>query len=68
MDKHKQRLILGAMIGAAIGIMAAQMANKAITEAEAKGKKAHLKKNPTDWIKLSAAVVGILKQVASLFA
>ena len=68
MNKHNRRLVMGAVIGAMVGIMAAKMVEQSIEEAEAQGKKARLKKNPTDWLKLGAAIIGALRQLAALFA
>ncbi len=67
MNKRTQRLLIGAIIGSVVGIAAAKMIDQTIAEAEFKGKKATIKKNPTDWLKLTAAIVSVLRQLSSLF-
>ena len=66
MSKRDKRLILGGIVGAALGIAAAHIISRRMEEIEAEGKDVRLRGGLTDWIKLGMAVLGLMHQFSRL--
>ncbi len=66
--KRKRILVLGAVLGALMGMTAAYVVAQRLEEIEREGRRARLRARPKDWIKLLMAVVGVARQFSRLIA
>lgn len=64
--KRKHILMLGALVGALVGLLTAYAIVQRMDEIHRRGKKARLRARPADWFKLGMAVLGVARQFSRL--
>ncbi len=70
-EQRRRALLLGALIGACVGLIAAWVATDARREEQqllAQGVKAAIRPSARDWVKLGVAAAALLRQLADILS
>lgn len=70
-EQRRRTLLIGAIIGACVGLVAAWVVTDAHREEQhllAQGVPASIQPNARDWVKLGVAAVALLRQLADILS
>ncbi len=68
MKRQKQVFVIGALVGALVGILTAYMVVTRWEELERAGKSPRIQANLMDWLKLGVSLLGLVRRLAGMLS